>query len=174
MIETLFRTALGLLSAVVLQTSCTSGIDVTDDGVNVDVGVDTGGGSGDVPSDSIRVRFANRTPHALDVEFHASDSLGTNISAALFSPGNQITEGIGFAGTGLIDTGGSDFLMLACEDVAVLGTEGGRFVDPDDGELIGNGQQRVAVRGLQYDCGETITFIFDDVGSEFETSMVIN
>lgn len=180
MIETIFRSALGVLTGVVLQaSSCTSGIgvDVNGDGVNVDVNVDSstdGGGGGVVPSDSVRVRFANRTPHALDVEFHAADTVGDDIPAALFVAANEIKEGLGFAGTGLIDKGGTDELTLPCVDAAVIGTLGGTFVNPDGGELIGTGQQRVAVKGLQYDCGESITFIFDDSGSTFETSLVIN
>lgn len=180
MTETLMRAALGVLTSVVLQASnCTSGVgvgvDVNADGVNVDVNVDAGGGgsSGAVPSDSVRVRFVNQSPYALDVEFHAAESAGEDIAAALFVAENEIREGLGFAGTGLIDKNGSDDLTLPCADVAVVGTLGGRFVNPDGGQLIGTGRQRLAVKGLQYTCGETITFVFDDAGSAFTTSLVI-
>jgi hypothetical protein len=125
------------------------------------------------PTRSLQVRFANRTGRVLDVEFYASSEPLGNPDQVLFISENKVTEGIGFAGTGLVPPGTTDSITLACENARVIGTKGGRFVDDEAGEELGRGERRVAARYLQYECGDQITLVFDSAGEFFTTTMLI-
>ena len=127
---------------------------------------------GGTPSPTqVTVRFVNASPNALDVEFFAS-ATATSDPATLFVGTNQITAGIGVAGRGVIEAGGSDSINVDCANAATISTKGGLFLDTE-GVVLGQGTQRILSLGTAYSCGETITFTYQGAGSSFSTSYIV-
>lgn len=127
------------------------------------------------PANTITVRFANESASALDVQFFASPNPpGDDIAMTFFDAANQIVTDIGFAGTGIIASEATDILTLNCSDAATIGTLGGEYLNADSGLVVGTGKQRVAQLGLQYDCGDRVTFIYLFNGDAFDTTLVID
>jgi hypothetical protein len=140
--------------------------------IQIGPGDDGGDGGGD-SSPELTVRFENHTLRAVDVQLYATGQPVNILEADLFAPANQVTQGIGFAGSGVIQAGASDEVVLTCANVNTIGTRGGRFLDQDSGEQVGIGQQRVLFLGLQFACGDQVTFIYSSSGGGFQTSLRI-
>ena len=148
MFQSLARVSLCFFSGVLLET--TSCLVTTIPG-------DSDGSS--VTRDSIRVRFVNQSNWALDVQFYATAETG-DAETVLFLDANLVTANIGLAGRGVIDAGQTDEIELPCTNAQTIGTRGGEFLDSESGESAGTGQQRIFALGEQYNCEETITFIY--------------
>ncbi len=111
-------------------------------------------------ADTVELRLLNLTSSALEAQIF----LGTNgpdaTPASLFVPSNLFTERIGLAATGLIQPAGSDTALIDCVDGLVIGTDGGRFLDVETGQLLGTGEPRLLQRGFVFDCDDEITLIY--------------
>lgn len=170
MLQSVFHFMSCVLAGVLLQVgSC-----ATDASSETETEADSGDSpsASVVPVDRVRVRFANDSTLALDVQFYAMGGGSADVATDLFVPANQVTAGIGFVGTGLLDAASSDEVIIPCASAGALGTRGGRFLSEEGAEL-GGGVQRIAAAGLQYGCGDTVTFIYEQRGEVFTTSMLI-
>lgn len=129
---------------------------------------------GNPPSDSVTVRLINASASsAVDVQLYATAGQVSNVDTDLFIPANQIVAGIGFAGSGLLEAGAVDEVTLSCANAFAVGTRGGRFVDRDTGQELGVGTQRVLLQGLQFTCGDVLTFTYTAAGGQYETNIRI-
>lgn len=141
--------------------------------VTVEVGRSNPDDDGTPPPDSVRVVLRNNHPSAaVDVDLFATATAVTNVDAELFTLANEIGN-LGFAGTGLIPAGDEDSVILSCAEARVIGTSGGRFVDPDSNEELGFGQPRVVSQDVSFSCGDTITFQFESRDGGFATPFFV-
>lgn len=135
------------------------------------------GNDDDEPSggeeNAVTVRFVNHTARAVDVEFYLTANTVTDIGADLFAPGNKVTAEIGFAGSGLLEAGAADQIVIACDDATALGTTGGLFLNANTGSQLGRGRQLTLFKGLQYGCGDVVTFTYSESGGEFSTGFSV-
>jgi len=107
------------------------------------------------------VKFVNATTAALDPQFYATGQDLGDPNETLFQPQNQITQGYGFAGTGLIPGGQtSPSITIPCDEARSIGTLGGAFKNPSTGDLLGTGSKRALSIDYAYLCGDSIVFTF--------------
>lgn len=163
MFHNLIQSAICLTAGVLLQTSSCL----------VDANVQPTGGSSQVDTNLVSIRFLNQSSQALDVQFYATATDLINpadVNSVLFTSANHIVANIGFAGSGLIPAGDSDEITLACAGAHTLGTLGGRFVNENSGEQVGTGQQRAFSINLQYNCGDTLSIIYSGSADGYTTT----
>lgn len=160
------QAVLAILCSAAMLAMGQSCVTVTNNGPGPD-GDDTG------EPGQITVRLVNATNQAVDVQLHATGQAVSDLDAEFFIPAHQIVAGIGFAGSGLLEAGQTDEVVLPCTDAAILGTRGGRFLDRDTGEEIGAGTRYVLFLGGQFQCGGTIVFTYAAAGTGFQTGLSI-
>lgn len=159
MYSLLLRLAALTTSAGLLQSSCT--------------GVITTSGGGGGPSNAVTIKFINASNAALDPQFYASPQDIGDPNTTLFVPDNQLTEGFGFAGTGLIPAGqSSPDIIIPCSQARALGTLGGAFKNATSGDQLGTGQKRALSIDYAYLCGDSITFTYRSAGGYSNTFTV--
>jgi hypothetical protein len=125
---------------------------------------------GRIRSDIVTVRFRNLTAReAVNVEFHATNDVLTNLPDDLFSPDRLILASVGVAGTGIIEPLNFDVIEMRCTGTLTLGTLGGVFLDNESGELRGRGTARWLEEGPLALCGSVVTFEFLGDGNSFMT-----
>lgn len=160
-------TALSVLAVFLPATSCITVTNEPDDGdgggggtFTTSLAISSPGASG---SDTVTVRLVNATPNrAVDVQLFATGQAVGDLDAEFFIPANQLSAGIGFAGSGILTPASEDQVTLACTDALIVGTLGGRFLNEETGDLIGTGGRFVLFQGGQFACGSTITFTYSE------------
>lgn len=145
--------------------------------------------TGDLPADTIMppvdddpgtankvtVRFINLTEdQAVDVEFYVEQEPIDNIPDDLFVAGNLITRSIGVAGSGLVPPRTADEISLDCNPDLIFGTRGGRFLDAESGDLVGEGEPRWVQEGPLGLCGTVVAIEFFRDGSGFRTGITVD
>ena len=68
----------------------------------------------------------------------------------------------------------TDSVQVACVADMLVATTGGVFRDPDSGEDLGTGPERILQEGLVFDCGAEITFVYRMVDDEFTVVVTLN
>jgi len=68
----------------------------------------------------------------------------------------------------------TDSVEVPCVDGMVVATTGGVFRDPDTGEELGTGNQRILQQGLVFDCEAEITFVYRLEGDVYEVVVTLN
>lgn len=118
-------------------------------------------------SGQLVVRFRNYlTAEAVRTQFYAStEPLGT-IPDDLFVEENLVTANIGLAGSGLLEPLSEDSIALTCTGDITVGTLGGEVLDPESGEVLGQGEMRWVEEAPLGLCGGvvTINYIQDEDG----------
>lgn len=110
------------------------------------------------PPSTVELRFVNLTDAAVATEIYVADGPLENLPDDLITAEHRVLEGIGVAGTGIMSPFSADSIERPCADDLVVGTGGGRFMDADSGEFLGQGPVRFLQAGFQFDCGTTLIF----------------
>ncbi len=111
--------------------------------------------------DATTITLTNASDFALDVQFFTSTDPAVTSESDLLSEDNQFRNGIGFLSLGILSSGESVDISLACSDFLFVGTAGGEFLDANTGESIAvSTRSRLAQLGPQFDCGNRVTFLF--------------
>lgn len=132
-------------------------------GPNGNGDVDTNGDSGEpqpTPGPTVTIRFANLTELAVLADVYVSTNGADRTPEALFVDANRLIDGVGLASTGVLVPDSSDSVDAPCTEGMVVATTGGVFRDPNTGEDLGTGAQRILEEGLVFDCGAEITFVY--------------
>lgn len=125
-------------------------------------------------SNKVTIRFINLTEdQAVDVEFYVEEEPIDRIPDELFVAANLIRRSIGVAGSGLIPPGRADEISLDCNPDLVFGTRGGRFLDAESGDLVGEGEPRWVQEGPLGLCGTVVAIEFFRDGNEFKTGITV-
>lgn len=168
------RTALLAASCVALVALLSAGCDF------VPTNPDDGGGDIDtngtqpVPGPSIAIRFANSTDLAVLADVYVSTNGADLTPEVIFAPANQLTDGVGLASTGVLVPDSTDAVEIPCSAGMVVATTGGVFRDPDTGEELGTGTQRILQEGFVFDCEAEITFVYREVDGEYTVVVTLN
>ena len=124
--------------------------------------------------DTLVIRFRNlTTTESVQVGFFATNQDIFGLPDALFNADHQVTQSIGFAGTGIIQPGSFDLIEFPCTPSLSIGTSGGNFVDFESGEPRGRGVARWAQEGPLALCGAAVSFDFAFDGTNFTTALDI-
>jgi hypothetical protein len=124
--------------------------------------------------DTVVIRFRNlTTSESVQVEFFATNQNITGLPDALLDVDHQVTQSIGFAGTGILQPGSFDLIEFPCTPSLSIGTSGGNFVDFESGEPRGRGVARWAQEGPLALCGAAVSFDFAFDGTDFTTALDI-
>ncbi|MCB9866444.1 MAG: hypothetical protein H6816_07405 [Phycisphaerales bacterium] len=160
----------GLIAATGLfGTGCTVVPSTPDNG-----DMDTNGTPQPTPGPSVAIRFANLTDLAVLADVYVSTN-GADLSPdALFVSDNLLMDGVGLASTGVLVPQSTDSVEVPCVDGMVVATTGGVFRDPDTGEELGTGNQRILQQGLVFDCEAEITFVYRLEGDVYEVVVTLN
>lgn len=126
-----------------------------------------------VPDPKVTLVVGNLTSVAVDAEIYISTN-GPGISAEeLFVAENKFTDGIGLASSGVMEPTSDDRVEIPCADGLVIGTAGGRFLDPDTGDELGSGPPRILQEGLVFDCEATLTLVFRVEDGDFTVAVAL-
>ncbi len=147
-----------------LLTLAFGGCTITVDPTDLDIG------DGSSSPDVVTIRIVNRTDHTLDPQIYiSSEPVGLE---DLFAGSRKYTD-YGVGRQGLIAANTSDDFELDCALVRLIGTRGGSFGGGDDNNDLnnpaGSGTQRVLTQELVFDCGERITFTYQQTAGGFRT-----
>ncbi len=126
-----------------------------------------------VDPNEVLVRFLNLTDVDVDTEFYAANEPLADPTTELFSDAYLVQAGIGVFGSGVVLAGQTDEIVLPCADATALGTAGGRYLDPDLGTVLAEGQTRLVTAGLNFDCGNTLIFSFRGAAGDYTTEPVL-
>jgi hypothetical protein len=147
-----------------------------DEGATAGAGtVDDNAASEPLPEARVAVRFANTTLNeAVNVQFYGSSDILEQVPDDLFAdPENLVTANLGIAGTGLIEPGERDEIILDCDENLIFGTLGGLFLDNESGDERGNGERRWVEQRALGICGGTVTFVFTQEGEGYRTRLMV-
>jgi len=144
--------------------------------------LDPGDGDGDVdtngtqpiPGPTVAIRFANLTDLAVLADVYVSTNGEDLDPDVIFAPANQLVDGVGLASTGVLVPQSTDQVEVPCTPDMVVATTGGVFRDPDSGDELGVGAQRILQEGLVFDCGAEITFVYRDENGVFTVVVTLN
>lgn len=138
-------------------------------GCIVRVPADTTDGSRLTVPATIEVRLVNDTDRPLDPQIYVA---GINGSLEdLFSPANKQTKfGVGSLGTMLPKSETS--LTLTCDETGYFGTLGGIFGE-DLESPDGSGRQVVLQENINVECGDVVTFWFENAGNTLITTYAV-
>ncbi len=126
------------------------------------------------PPRMVTIQFANlSTTEAVNVDFYLSYERMEFMPNGLFVSGNFFTEGVGVAGTGVIEPRSSDSIEIECTEFLSIGTTGGRFVDGESGESLGVGVPRWLQEGPLAICDGEVTFVYRSEEEGFNTTIVL-
>jgi len=126
------------------------------------------------PKRLVTIHFANlSSTEAVNVDFYVSYDRLEVIPNSLFTAGYYYTEGVGVAGTGVVEPRSTDTIEIECTDVFSIGTTGGRFVDGETGDSLGNGKPRWLQEGPLAICDGEVTFVFRSEDTGFNTTIVL-
>jgi len=107
------------------------------------------------------ITLVNDSDFALDVQFFVSTNPAVTSESDLLSEENQFRSGIGFLSLGILSSGETVDVSLTCTDFLFIGTKGGEFRDARTGDSVAiSTRSRLAQRGPQFDCGNSVTFRF--------------
>lgn len=112
--------------------------------------------------DQVTIRFVNNSVYAVEPLLYATADAVVDLQFDLLVDSKRIA-GFGLAGKGILSPGRRDTIRLDCSAVRFLGTPGTRFLDADDDEVKGTGDQILLSQGeqaRQFRCGATITFTY--------------
>ena len=143
--RSLLKVSLGLLVAfgtVLLVPACSFELLATGD-LPADNNTPPVEDDDSVTSNKITVQFINLTEdQAVEVEFYVEEEPIDRIPDELFVAANLITRSIGVAGSGLVPPRTADEISLDCNPNLIFGTRGGRFLDAESGDEVGEGEPR--------------------------------
>ncbi len=114
---------------------------------------------------TVTIRVKNTT-FVLGVapQVYATPDAVVDPNADLFVGANRLFQTINF-GSGILPHGYTESVELDCADARVIGTLGGRFYK-QDGTVVGDGQTVILTQGLQFNCGDTLTFTYKGHSAE--------
>lgn len=126
------------------------------------------------PKRFVTINFANVSDtEAVNVDFYVSYDRLDAMPGALFVAGHYYTEGVGVAGTGVVEPRSTDTIVMDCTDLFSIGTTGGRFVDGETGESLGAGAPRWLQEGPLAICDGEVTFAYRSEAGGFNTTIVL-
>lgn len=129
----------------------------------------TDGGDTQPAEDEVVVKFINLSDVVVDPEFYATNDALDDPGDELFVPAYRIQTGIGLAATSRLASGESDEITYPCTETTLLGTAGGKYLDPELGTTLATGQLRWVEVEINFDCGNRIIFTYRGENGTYTT-----